>query len=115
MQGVAFSLSLVPLAEIVFAQPPEREPVEPASNGGIAHIAAVPTGKWQVSLDGHGWIDLVQDGEIVLSDDFSGMAGCAIRKSVRFTLGAGPVAIQISDVEADTIGIALTPVLSADE
>ena len=53
-------------------------------------------------------IDLVQNGASLEATDHSGVKDCpGLRKSVRFSVGAAPVALQISGAPADNIKVAV--------
>ena len=63
-----------------------------------------------MTLSDEGWVDVVQNGARVKSSDFSGQKTCpGVRKSVRFTLAAGPAQLQISNVETNKIVFAIAP------
>ena len=79
--------------------------------GMLAFAAPEKPGVYQVTLSSEGWIDLVQDGASLKAADHSGVKDCpGLRKSVRFKVGAAPVALQISGVPADSIKVAIRPV-----
>ena len=64
-----------------------------------------------MTLSGEGWIDLAQNGTALDSTDHTGAKNCpGLRKSVRFDVGAAPLALQISGAPADTIKVAIRPV-----
>lgn len=66
---------------------------------------------YQVALSGEGWIDLVQNGAALDSADHSGAKTCpGLRKSVRFNVGAAPVALQVSGAPTDSIKVAIRAV-----
>ncbi len=68
-------------------------------------------GLYQVTLSSEGWIDLVQEGKALDSADHSGVKNCpGLRKSVRFSVGAAPVTLQISGAPAASIKVAIRPV-----
>ena len=63
-----------------------------------------------VTLSSDAWIDLVQGEKYVKSAAFSGVHDCAtMRKSVKFEVGPGPFAVQLSAVTADSIKMTVTP------
>ena len=65
-------------------------------------------GLYQISLSHEGWIDAVQNGELVQSHSFTGKQACkAVRKSVRYELGAGPVTVQISGAPVETVKVTI--------
>jgi hypothetical protein len=104
------SIKLTPVAQAKFELPPERTPKDPASFAGILHLEA-PTkdGSFKVSISTDAWIDAIQDGQLLKSTAFTGAFDCTgIRKSVKFSLQANPVTIQLSDVRSPRISIVVT-------
>jgi hypothetical protein len=60
-------------------------------------------------LSSEGWIDVVQDGRRVQSITSTGVRNCdGVRKSVKFDLAAAPFVVQISGIEANTIGLVIS-------
>lgn len=106
--GAAFTVTLAPVSEVKFLQPPERESGADTF-GAIVRLPAAPAGRYQVSLSDRAWIDLVQSGASVASDDFTGEEGCPVRKSVRFTLKNEDFTLQLSGAGAATIAVVVTP------
>lgn len=105
--GSAFVFELAPLAEVSFALAPERAP-KAATFAGVVRLPAMKQGPYLISLSDGAWIDVVQAGRLVPSDDHSGQAECAVHKSVRFTLSGEPVTIQISGATVAKVTLALT-------
>lgn len=88
---------------------PERAP-KPGSFAAILTAPTLEPGLYQITLSAEAWIDVAQNGKLVKSSGFSGQRDCpGLRKSVRFPLAAGPVTIEISNVEADKIMFAIAP------
>jgi hypothetical protein len=110
----AFALALVPVADVAYTLPPtkKKKDTSGASYGGmLAFDAPEKPGVYQVTLSGEGWIDLVQNGAALDSADHSGSKNCpGLRKSVRFIVGAAPVALQVSGAPGDSIKVAIRPV-----
>ena len=91
--------------------PPAKKKTRRLCGGCVAFAAPEKPGVYQVTLSGEGWIDLVQNGAALQSADHSGAKNCpGLRKSVRFEVGAAPVALQISGAPAETIKVAIRPV-----
>ena len=64
----------------------------------------------QVSLSSEAWVDVIQNGHSIVASDHSGDPNCpGLRKSVRFTLTAAPVTLEISNAPDDHVRIAITP------
>jgi hypothetical protein len=104
------SVALVPFAGAGLPVPPERAPKSPASFAGFVQVPApAKAGSYKVTLSSEGWIDVVQDGQIVKSTGFSGAAGCdGVRKSVKFDLAARPFTVELSGVPSNAIRIAVS-------
>jgi hypothetical protein len=103
-------VALVPLAEAKLPMAPERAP---KSNGSFAGFIQAPApakaATYKVTLSSEGWIDVVQDGRRVQSITSTGARGCdGVRKSVKFDLAVAPFVVQISGIEANTIGLVIS-------
>jgi hypothetical protein len=107
---VSVIVALKPFADAKLPTPPERTPKSPDSYAGFVQAAAPAKAvTYKISLSAEGWIDVVQDGQIVKSSAFSGALGCeGIRKSVKFDLAAKPFTVELSGVKNDSIRIAIT-------
>jgi hypothetical protein len=104
---VAVSLKL---ATGVTLPSPSEKPTDAKLFAGFVTLPAPAAGDYLVSLSGEAWIDVLQDGKPVESYSHSGDPNCpGMRKSVRFTLTAKPVTIQISNGPEDHILLAVTP------
>ncbi|MGE3150513.1 MAG: hypothetical protein AB7K04_15765 [Pseudorhodoplanes sp.] len=114
-EGIAPSagvlLKLVPFADARLPYAPERAPKKPGSFAGFVNVAAPSApGVFRVTLSADGWIDVIQNGRVVKSGDFSGVTGCdGLRKSVKFELSAQPFVVQITDAPDPTIRLTVTP------
>jgi hypothetical protein len=107
----AIVLKLAPQASVVFPLPPGGKPKGDPKEmfGGVLTFDGVPKpGIYQVTLSSVGWVDLVQNGAALSTTGHTGMKDCAaIRKSVRFKIGEGPFALQLSGIPQGTIKIAV--------
>jgi hypothetical protein len=107
----AITFKLKPQASVVFPLPPGGKPKGDPKEmfGGVLTFDGVPKpGVYQVTLSSVGWIDVVQNGAALSTAGHTGMKDCtAIRKSVRFQIGEGPFALQLSGIPQDTIRIAV--------
>jgi len=109
MPARAISLMLKKDADAALPTPPAK-PLDPAKFGGFVVLPVAAAGDYLISLSAEGWIDAVQDGVVLTSTAHTGDGNCpGLRKSVRFTLAAKPLTIQISNAPADHIEIAVTP------
>jgi hypothetical protein len=106
---VAAVMSLRPVAAAGLPTTPERIP-KANTFAGFATFNALPPGRYTINLSAGGWIDVVQDGQLLRSVTSSGVRGCdGIRRSVKFELPAKPFVLQISGVDADSISLAILP------
>ena len=106
-QGYAVTLS--PSESAGFVLPPERAP-KSGTFGAVVKFTLAKAGAYEVTLSDEAWADVIQGGARVKSSDFSGQKGCpGVRKSVKFSLAAGPAALQISNAEAQKINLAVAP------
>jgi hypothetical protein len=106
---LATILALVPLAEAKLPMAPERAPKSNDTFAGFLQAPApAKAATYRITLSSAGWIDVVQDGRRVQSIASTGVRGCdGVRKSVKFALAAMPFTIELSGIEANTIGIAI--------
>jgi len=106
----ATAVTLVPLAEAKLPMAPERAPKSNESFAGfIQSPAPAKAATYKITLSSEGWIDVVQDVRRVQSITSTGVRGCdGVRKSLKFDLAAMPFAIELSGIEASTIGIAIS-------
>ena len=104
-------LKLKPQASVTYPIAPSGKSKADAKEefGGVLTFDGVAKpGVYQVTLSSRGWIDVVQGGAALSTVGHTGMKDCdAIRKSVRFEIGSGPFAVQLSGVPQDTIKIAV--------
>lgn len=112
-KGKAIELSLLPASQVSFAAKPTstQKPEDKETFGGIVSFDGTPAAvHYQVTLSGNGWIDVVQNGASLEATGHTGSKDCdGIRKSVRFEVGPGPFALQVSGVHKESIRIAIRP------
>jgi len=107
---VAVTVDLAPFADAKLPMAPERAPKKPNSFAGFISVPApAQAGVYKVTLSSEAWIDVTQDGHYLKSTAHTGAMGCAgIRKSVKFNLDAAPFVVQLSNVPANKITVAIT-------
>jgi hypothetical protein len=108
----AVELALKPASEVAFPAKPTRTPKagDEKKFGGFVNVETVEAAHVQVTLSAHAWIDVVQNGKTLEATAHTGAVGCpAARKSVRFEIGSGPLTIQLSGADTDTLRIAVRP------
>ncbi len=109
--GQAARVSLQPQSSVAYTVKPARAPKSNPPYGAELQMPdAGAGGTIEVTLSTDAWVDVVQSGKVLRSTAFSGKTGCpGIRKSVRFSVAPGPVAIAISDAPDATLNIAVEP------
>jgi len=103
-------VSLMPLANAKLPMAPERTPKSNESFAGfIQSPAPTKAATYKITLSSEGWIDVVQGGQRVQSLTSTGAKGCdGVRKSVKFELAATPFTVQLSDIEANSVGLVIS-------
>ena len=103
-------LRLRPVAAAGFERPPGRKPKDGTFGVAVKTPPLAVPGTYQVTISDEAWIDVIQNGHEVRSSGFSAERDCPnVRKSVRFSLGAGEATVQISGAAADSIKVDLLP------
>jgi hypothetical protein len=105
-----YAVALQPTDALVFHVTPER-PSRPDTFGATLDVANVGgPGLYQITLSDDAWLDVVQEGARLQSVAFTGQKDCpGARKSVRFSLKAGGLTVQISNAPAAAINLAIAP------
>ena len=102
-----FVLKLIAVQDAKFPADPEK----PATRGWGGFLLLPPPekpGLYQITLSDTAWIDVIQAGVRVANQAHTGRPDCAaMRKSVRFELGTGPVTLQLSGAPNETAKIAI--------
>lgn len=92
-----YRLSLAPQERVAFAVPPGKKTRTDDAHAGLVRLRIATSGLYRVALSGRLWIDVVRDGKLVASTDFTGARGCkAPRKVVLYRLAAGDMLLQVS-------------------
>jgi hypothetical protein len=106
----ATTVSLLPFTEAKLPVAPERAPKSNNTfSGFIEAPSPAKSGIYKITLSSEGWIDVVQDGKRLKSIIATGATGCeGVRKSVKFSLAAAPFTVQLSGIDANSVGIAIS-------
>jgi hypothetical protein len=106
----ATTVTLLPVTEVRLPIAPERAPKSNDTfSGFIEAPAPAQSGTYKITLSSEGWIDVVQDGQRLKSMTATGATGCeGVRKSVKFPLAAAPFTVQLSGIDANSVGIAIS-------
>ncbi|HVN69526.1 MAG TPA: hypothetical protein VMU38_07760 [Candidatus Binatia bacterium] len=105
-QGNVFILALKHGAGLPVAS---QRSTDPEKFSGFAILPLPSAGDYFISLSQEGWIDAIQNGVPAASTAHAGDPNCpGLRKSVRFTLSASPLTLEISNATSDRIVVAVT-------
>jgi hypothetical protein len=106
----ATTVTLLPFADAKLPAAPERAPKSSNSFGGFIEVPApAQSGTYKITLSSEGWIDVVQGGHSVKSLTATGATGCdGVRKSVKFGLAKTPFTVQLSGIEANSVGVVIS-------
>ena len=107
-----YLLTLSPQKTVKFAAPPSKKMPAAANSAGLVHFRIAKPGQYRVSADVALWIDVVADGKVIPSLDFSSAHDCtAPRKVVVYDLPATQaLTVQLSGSSEAQAHITLTPV-----
>jgi hypothetical protein len=104
-----YELILTPQSQVTFALSPGKKALADGAFAGLAQVRITTPGRYRVSLDGPFWIDLVANGKLLVSRDFTGNHECkSLRKLVEFQLPAGEVLLQLSGAGQERVRVSLT-------
>jgi hypothetical protein len=105
-----YDLMLAPQGEVSFAKPPSKRALNDGAYAGLARVHIASPGIYRVAIDGPFWIDVLADGSVLQSGDFTGSHSCTtLTKLVEFTLPAGDVLVQLSGAPKARVHVAVTP------
>ena len=107
--GKAARVTLLPVARLRFAAPPEHAPAA-GSRGALIALEVTKPGGYTVALGTAAWIDLVRDGKPIASTGHQHGPACSgIRKLVRFDLTPGRYLIQLSGAKISEVVLQVAP------
>lgn len=96
----ALTVAMTPISDVKLDAPASGKPKSAPGTelGAVIHFENVEVvGIYQVTLSNAAWIDVIQNGKTLAAVEHTGKSDCVgIRKSVRFDIGPGPFAIQIT-------------------
>ncbi len=104
-----YRLALAPQESVSFAAQPGKKALTDGAYAGLVKLHLARGGLYRVSLSQPFWVDLVQDGHLVASSDFTGARGCnAPHKIVQYQLAPGDVVLQLSADVSPQVELAVT-------
>ena len=105
--GKAITLSLQPMKNVAFPVAPTARQKSGADElfGGFVEVTDLSSaGLYQITMGTGGWADVVQKGKTLKPTAHSGKSDCdGARKSLRFSLEAGPVTLEFSNIKEQTL------------
>lgn len=105
-----YQLSLAPQEQVSFAVTPGKRSLPDGAYAGLAHVHVAQPGAYRIALNEGYWIDVVSDGKLLTSSDFTGQPHCdAPRKIVQFSLPAGELVLQLSGAASTQVRLAIVP------
>lgn len=109
MQDRLYRLALVPQEKVTFGTLPGKKALTNGSYAGVVRIHVAVAGMYRISMSRHFWVDIVKDGKLIPSTNFTGASGCsAPRKIVQYQLPAGNVLLQISQYASPQVNLTVT-------
>lgn len=104
-----YRLALSPQQQVAFAAPPGKKALTDGAYAGIVRLHVPAAALYRVSLSSAFWVDIVKDGTVIASTDFTGAHGCsAPRKIVQYRLPAGDVLLQLSGQVSPRVEVTVT-------
>jgi hypothetical protein len=105
-----YQLQLMPQTEVAFALAPGKKMLTDGAYAGLAALELDTPGNYRVSVDVPFWIDLVANGKLAATRDFTGQPSCdAPHKIVEFDLGgAKRFVLQMSGSAKATVRLTVT-------
>ena len=105
-----YTLSLAPQSQVAFALAPGKRMISDGAYAGIATFRIDTPGAYRVSVDVPFWIDIIVNGKLVATKDFTGQQGCdSPRKIVEYDLIAAPsLILQVSGATKATVRLTVT-------
>ena len=106
-----YSVKLAPSDSVKYDVPPGKKMLTDGTFGGSLTFKVPATGAYRVSLDGHFWIDVVGEHQLVATKDFGGPHDCpgGPSKLVEFELKQGTTyLLQISAASSQEVKVAVT-------
>ncbi len=107
--GHLYDLELGPQAQVHYSPAPGKKTAAEGAYGGIARVHINDAGLYRVSLDVPAWVDVVDDGKLVATDDYAGQQGCsAPHKVVQFDLRSTDLLLQFSGAASAHVHLTIT-------
>jgi hypothetical protein len=110
LPSTGMTLALTAPGDARLPSPPERAPKEGTFAGFAKFTSAPKAGVYTISLSAGGWVDVMQNGNLLKPKGFSGATDCdGIRKTMKYEISANPLVLQISGIRENSVSIAILP------
>lgn len=104
-----YQVQLAPQPQVKFVTPPGKVMLADGAYAGMVKFRVPHSGSYRVSLDAPFWIDVVADGKLLATQDFSGSRCAGPHKMVIFNMPAGQdLWLQISGARSAQAHISVT-------
>jgi hypothetical protein len=105
----AFSMLLLPIAQVIYTTPPERG--RDGGYGGVVTLEWIATGRYQITISGDAWIDAVQNDKRLPMLASTSRDDCpGIRMSVQFEIKSQPLTLQFGGAMVRRLNVSVLPV-----
>lgn len=107
-----YAVKLLPQSGVKFVAKVSKPTLEGDAQAGLLTFRTAKAGKYRVSITTSHWLDVVDNGNLVVSREFQGQRGCEqVRKVVEFELtGNHDFVLQLSGGTDANVGLAITQV-----
>jgi len=104
-----YEIALTPQDKVSFVLAPAKKALADGAFAGLVTLHIPSAGKYRVSMSEGFWIDVIADGKFAPTDDFTGAHECrAPRKIVQYSLPAGNLTLQFSNINSASVRATLT-------
>jgi hypothetical protein len=109
----AFSMLLLPVAQVIYPVPPERGRDD--GYGGVVTLEWIADGRYQVTLSGEAWVDAVQNDKRLPMLASTSRDDCpGIRMSVQFEFKGLPLTLQFGGAMVRRLNVSVLRVREKD-
>jgi hypothetical protein len=92
-----YRLRLAPQDQVALAISPGKKAHRDGARAGLVRVHIAAAGLYRVALSQRFWVDVVEEGRLVPSVDFTGARGCSSpHKIVLYRLAPGDLLLQMS-------------------
>jgi hypothetical protein len=109
-----YKIKLVPQSAVKFSVKPSKPVADADAHAGVFSFHTPKAGRYRISISTGHWLDVLDGGLIVVSQDFQGQRGCEkVHKIVQYELsGNKDFVLQLSGDTQANLDVAITQVKS---